>query len=502
MTTALPYIKLRRKIKFETEPTEWHHQRGGWSYVIQQLRSKLYAPDGILCISALEDVIVEGVVINEPWIGFVHQVPKSNYKYFPDLERMVVNEVFIKSLEKCLGLFVISSRVKDYLVKHDVSVPVVRVFYPITPFPGDLKFSIEKFERESKKTVLFVGEFMRNYQAFYDLKVPEGYKKILLKSPDVDFDNLYDTNHENIVLRTNDSVSIVNRVSDEDYDQLLSCSIVFLNMYDAGANTTVIECLGRYTPIIINRLPGVEEYLGKEYPLYYDTLNEANELVGDVAKVVQATRYLAEHDAINPLTGERFVHEFASSAIYRSLPLPNSQKSNSEQTKFPSFDVTVVICSYKRVYNMKNLLQCFANQDFHGQFEVIIWNNNKETQSEIAEICSPFEKDLHIRLIQSSENYYCIIRLAISQLMQSKLLLVCDDDVIPKTNFISRFVEKFEEYGPNAVIGCRGHIFKQHTLCAENPHLFWEDYCDMKFFDQTKSDRQVRFTFTQHSQCV
>ena len=104
MTTALPYIKLRRKIKFETEPTEWHHQRGGWSYVIQQLRSKLYAPDGILCISALEDVIVEGVVINEPWIGFVHQVPKSNYKYFPDLERMVVNEVFIKSLEKCLGL--------------------------------------------------------------------------------------------------------------------------------------------------------------------------------------------------------------------------------------------------------------------------------------------------------------------------------------------------------------------------------------------------------------
>ena len=491
MSSELPYIRLRRKIKFEADPTEWHHQRGGWSYVLQQLRNNLYAADGTLCISALEDIVFNGTTINEPWVGFIHQVPRSNYPFYPDLERMLKDQVFVDSLKKCLGLFVISSRIKDYLIKH-VSVPVVRVFYPITPFPDRLKFSRERFEGESTKCVLFIGEFMRNFQAFYDLQVPNGYKKILLKSPDVNFDKIYNTDHEKIVLRTNSSVDVVERVSDDEYDRLLSCSIVFLNLYDAGANTTVLECLGRHTPLIVNRLPGVEEYLGEEYPLYYDTPNEANALVGNDQKLVEATQYLAELHSRNPITGDRFVHEFASSSVYRSLPLPDSQSFDSKQTKFPIFDVTVVVCSYKRVYNMRHLLECFRKQDFAGRFELILWNNNKETQSEIAEICAPFETDLNLRLIQSTENYYCIIRLAVSHLMQSNLLLVCDDDIVPKPNFVSRFVAKYEEYGPDAVLGSRGHVFRQHRLSTEAPHLFWEDYCHMKFFDESVSDRQVR----------
>lgn len=486
----LPYIHQRRKIKFESEPTEWLHHRGGWSYVMQQLRSQLYAPDGVLCISALEENIFNEKTIEEPWVGFVHQVPRSNYPWYPDLERMVENDIFLRSIEKCHGLFVISSIVKDYLVKH-VSVPVARVSYPLTPFPRELRFSWEKFEGESTKRVLFVGEFMRNFQAFYDLKVPEGYQKILLKAPDVNFDNLHNGDKEKITLKTNNSVSIIERVNNEAYDQLLSCSVVFLNMYDAAANTTVLECLGRSTPIVINRLPGVEEYLGKSYPLYYDTLNEASALLCNNEKLVEATRYLAEYFEKDPLTGDRFIHELTSSAIYRSLPLPPSQKADVEQTKFPQFDLTVVICSYKRVYNMKRLLDCFQKQDFTGRFELILWNNNKDTQSEIAEISAPFMGRLNIRLIQSSENYYCVIRLAVSQLMRSGILLVCDDDIIPNPNYISTFMMKYEQYGPEAVIGCRGHVFRQHSLYIEQPHLFWKDYCNMKFFDESQPDRQV-----------
>ena len=488
--SLLPYIHLRRKIKFESEPTEWDHQRGGWSYVMQQLRNKLYAPDGVLCVSALEEVIFNEQVIEEPWIGFVHQVPKSNYLWYPDLERMVKDDVFLKSMEKCCGLFVISSTIKDYLAKH-VSVPIAHLLYPVTPFPEELRFSWSKFEGESKKRVLFIGEFMRNYQAFYDLHVPETYQKLLLMSPNVKFDDLHNPDKEEIVLKTNDSVSVVERVSDEAYDQLLSCSVVFLNMFDAAACTTVLECLGRSTPIVINHLPGVVEYLGEDYPLYYNTLAEASALLSSSEKLVEATHYLAEHYRRNPLTGDSFIHEFASSALYRALPLPPSQRADSKETNFPQFDLTVVVCSYRRVYNMKKLLECFQSQDYEGRFELILWNNNNDTQNEIAEICQPFMSSLNLRLIQSSENYYCIIRLAVSQLMRSNLLLVCDDDVIPNPNYISKFMAKHEQYGPKAVLGCRGHVFKQHPLNVEKPHLFWREYCDMKFFDESQPDRQV-----------
>ena len=485
-----PFIQLRRKIKFESQPTEWPHQRGGWSFVIQQLRSQLYAPDGVLCISAVEESVSDKDVIREPWVGFIHQVPHSNYPWYPDLERMVKDECFIESLEKCHGLFVISTPIKEYLTKR-LSVPVTKVIYPVTPFPEELKFSRAKFEAESKKRVLFVGEFMRNFQAFFDLQVPERYEKILLRSSDVDLEQLHNNKREKIMIELNDSVKVRERVSDEEFDSLLSSSVVFLNLFDAGANTTVLECLARHTPLIINQLPGVEEYLGPDYPLYYTTLDEARQLLDNHQKLMEASLYLARHFQNDPLTGERFIAEFASSAIYRSLPLPPSQRASPSQTKFSQFDLTVVICSYKRVYNMKELLERFTKQDFSGRFELILWNNNRETQTEIAEICSHFESRLNLRLIQSSENYYCIVRLAVSQLMQSELLLVCDDDVIPSPSYISKFLAKYEEYGPRAVVGCRGHVFRQHMLNVDRPHLFWEDYSNMRFYDEAQPDRQV-----------
>jgi hypothetical protein len=64
-------------------------------------------------------------------------------------------------------------------------------------------------------------------------------------------------------------------VSDDEYDALLENSVVFLKLRDAPADTTVVECIARNTPILINRLPGVVEYLGEDYPFYYSSLDEA-----------------------------------------------------------------------------------------------------------------------------------------------------------------------------------------------------------------------------------
>ena len=492
MNSLVLHSQLRRKIKFETTPTEWAHHRGGWSYVLKQLRNQLYAPDGMLFISAVVE-ITKMKAIQEPWVGFIHQAPRNNYPDDPDLERVLKYKPFLESLKHCHGIFVLSDVVKQYLMEHiPIPIPIAQVLNPITPFPDDLKFSLDKFEGEALQRVLFVGEFLRNFQAFYDLEVPDGYKKILLRAPTVDLQQLFNCNLEKIELKTNNSVTIIDHVPDEEYDQLLSSSIVFLNLYGATSNTIVIECLGRHTPLVINRLPGVEEYLGKDYPLFYDTLEEAAELLRSRGKLAETSQYLEAHSRKMQLTSERFVASFASSAIYRCLPLPPSQKADPTQTQFPQFDLTVVICSYQRVYNMKRLLECLEKQDFKGHFELILWNNKHDTQAELAKICEPFMKSLNLRLIQSSKNYYCIIRLAMSQLMQSDLMLICDDDVVPKPNYISTFMAKYKEYGPEAVLCCRGHLFKQHLMDVEKPHLFWEDYDNMEFFDESIADRQVK----------
>ena len=45
---------------------------------------------------------------------------------------------------------------------------------------------------------------------------------------------------------------------------------------------TVIECIVRCTPIIINPLDSVVEYLGNEYPLYYTNMVSAVKLIHDL----------------------------------------------------------------------------------------------------------------------------------------------------------------------------------------------------------------------------
>ena len=118
-----------------------------------------------------------------------------------------------------------------------------------------------------------------------------------------------------------------------------------------------------------------------------------------------------------------------------------------------------------------------------------------EEQQNVQRIADEFKNRLNLRVIHSTQNYYCVIRLAVVPLIMS--LLICDDDVIPSQEYIQFFMDKHIEY-PNSVICCRGHFFRDHQLNEENPANVWEDYEHLRFFDHycwslSVEDRQVHF---------
>ena len=77
----------------------------------------------------------------------------------------------------------------------------------------------------------------------------------------------------------------------EEYDNFLENNIVFIDLFDASANNTILECIVRNTPIIVNRCEGVVEYLGEDYPLYFNNLDEVNELLS-YPNITKAHEYL------------------------------------------------------------------------------------------------------------------------------------------------------------------------------------------------------------------
>jgi len=99
-----------------------------------------------------------------------------------------------------------------------------------------------------------------------------------------------------MVARHTSSVEILEKLSNEDYDELLSKNIVFLNLVDCSAINTVLECLVRNTPVIVNRLPALEEILGKAYPGFYTSLAEAAQMCQDITRIQQVYVYISKLD--------------------------------------------------------------------------------------------------------------------------------------------------------------------------------------------------------------
>lgn len=98
------------------------------------------------------------------------------------------------------------------------------------------------------------------------------------------------------------SVDFIDKLSNDDYDQLLTDNIVFINLVDASAVNTIIECIVRNTPIIVNNHPAVIELLGPNYPLYFTSQNyndiniQVNNLLSNTNNIKKAYQYMLTLD--------------------------------------------------------------------------------------------------------------------------------------------------------------------------------------------------------------
>jgi hypothetical protein len=77
--------------------------------------------------------------------------------------------------------------------------------------------------------------------------------------------------------------------------------------------------VARDTPLLINPIEAVVEYLGPDYPFYFSSLEEAAAKAEDPDLIVRTHLFLRRHPLKEKLTGEHFLDSFTRSDIYRSL---------------------------------------------------------------------------------------------------------------------------------------------------------------------------------------
>jgi len=118
-----------------------------------------------------------------------------------------------ESLAQCKGLYVLSATLRSFFVNRVAprQLPRCHILCSTTS-----RFSIQAHLARPEPEVVFVGEYLRNYQALFDLQTTSK-KKLLLVPKGVNLDHITD----------NGTVVRLARLSNAEYDSLLRGPLCF-----------------------------------------------------------------------------------------------------------------------------------------------------------------------------------------------------------------------------------------------------------------------------------
>lgn len=296
--------------------------RGGWNYVLDNLEQNDFYSDQTpyVFLDMIEKYFLfpgkVARVYDMKWSGIVHLTPSAPSYRMINLSHMFDNPYFIKSLPYCVFIVTLSNYVTSYLQqrfeKMGLRIGVYTIKHPVQSDRIPL-FDPQKYLTNKNKLLIQLGQQCRKVTSIYRLKLLENHKKLWLTGiKDIKAclemrDNEIDYLHLNRASLDLDQVVVRYTNTWEEYDWLLSSNIVFIDLFDASANNSVLECIVRNTPLIITKIPSVVEYLGSSYPLYFTKLEEVPDLLS-YDKITQAHEYLMKMDK-SDLTINHFMKE-------------------------------------------------------------------------------------------------------------------------------------------------------------------------------------------------
>lgn len=268
--------------------------RSGWPYVMTAIN--VYADGkGILIDDFVEATFgyrnIPEVPHKEPWIGIFHHPVDVNSPVGGDatfrFEALFKKPKVLESLPQ-LKAAVCMCPVLYEAIKKQLGVPTLLVRHPTETRVMQWK--------PGNYGLWQIGFFLRNTRMMHQMPGFGGDQQYRSRSiPFLDWHKMRerllvqkDTGHHTVIE--------VPQLDARGYDERLATHVACTQLYGAAANNSVIECIARTTPLLINRSKPVEYYLGKEYPLYYNNLNDAPQVGFDQQRVQAAHQYLKELD--------------------------------------------------------------------------------------------------------------------------------------------------------------------------------------------------------------
>lgn len=275
--------------------------RSGWPRVMDALRKVVSDP--LILLDDFTDASFSYTPLkaphSRPWVGVFHHATEIHSPLAGDrkqLLRKIENHRFwresVKHLRGAVALCEdVATDLRDWL-----GVPVLNVLHPTET--GVLPWNAAAM---ADKLLVQAGYCQRNTQVIFQVDVP-GWQRIKLfgASPSYKSRDEHLRNNPRRPDIDRSRVSILRRLPDAGYDALLATSVLLVEMYGAAANNLTVEAMVRGTPMLVNRLPAVAEYLGDDYPLFWGELSDVPGLLADEGRIRAASAQLLDRSKLLP----------------------------------------------------------------------------------------------------------------------------------------------------------------------------------------------------------
>lgn len=319
--------------KFDlNDQTVFYTHRSGWAFAINSIRT-LHTDGGVKFEGFLErtfswekykNIRNNVIPLKAPWVGVIHN-PMLSENCKSDLfstSKLFNSIVFQKSLEMCKGLYVLSNDLKEKIKNKIGNIPLEFCYFP-TETPKNV-FTIEKFHENNSKKLINVGSWARKFLTIFLVNPPSDLKKVMIEPSGLTPEKFkhfleIEKSEVNCSSDLDNLIEMLGYLDSETYDDLMSKNIMFMDFLDISASNLIIECIVRNTPILVKKHPAVIDYLGNEYPFYFESVQEATEKINNRSLIEKTYEYLTTLKTKRFLTGDHFFNSIKNGKIYNSL---------------------------------------------------------------------------------------------------------------------------------------------------------------------------------------
>lgn len=362
-------------------------------------------------------------------ITFIHNPPYEKYYSLSPLEKeeltnnVLFNEDLLnKNIFQCIEkqdvslednliyIYTLSISHKEWIYNHypNYRKKIISVHHPININDNDVVFNFNTFKMNKK--IFHIGWWLRNFKTFIDFSFPSDYSKnILVKK---DFENQWLNINVNFDLK---NIQIIYEINNNEYEKVFQNCCIFLDLEDAVANNVILECIKFCTPILVKKNESSMEYLGINYPFYFNSLDDLKKMEAFTSEEWLQKMLYAHEYLLNMNKTHLFLETFNKKVCYDIEKL-----SHSSQIKY-TLTWIIVINKKDDILKMEHILKQFLNQSSLEKLLLLFLIDNTLKDISIPflhshphpnisfETFETFEKEVNTIILSLETNYITIL---------------------------------------------------------------------------------------------